>query len=407
MRGKAALFACVGLALLAGGCDPQDRRFMREGIGTELYTSDLPSSTQLQEMYVGFICRQAGLPVVVTAGEAIPTCDYSAVGGSGWSSFVQAGMNDIDQRCDAYLSWLDSRRRLSGAIQQQISDTRTATEAIMAFSLAGSRAIAVVGSAFGFGAATFTNLNTRLLLEVNHSTVQAVVLNRQTEYREGLKNRSIPSRPAAIYALRSYLRLCMPMTIETEINTIVTSVERNDGPPRRLITPEAIAGQLLIDPTAPLPKPLAKRKPIEVDQDVEDIKDFQNALCLPANGKMDAILLAATGEYLGGREGTAPRPVSKIGKREESLLRDAVQFVPNCRNLGFLTAYEVGAYGVPAGGVSALVRINELQKQLGVPLAPRFTPEMRAAIEKFRTDKGIRPDLKGLVDHQLRQRLIP
>jgi len=405
MRGKGAIAACVGLALLAAGCDGLDRRYFREGIGTELYTTELPDATQLQELYVGFICRQAGLPVVVTAG-AIPTCDYGAVGGVGWTAFVQAGMNDIDARCDAYLSWLDSRKRFSGAIMQQIHDTRTATEAILAFTLVDPRAIAVVGSAFGFAASTFTNLNTRLLLEVNHSTVQSLVLNRQTEYRQGIKTKLIANRPAAIYALRSYLRLCMPMTIETEINTTVTSVERNDAPPGRMITPEAVVGQLIPDPTAPLPKPLPRRPPIDVEPIAEDIRDFQNALCLPADGKKTAILLAAIGEYLGGREGTAPRQVSKIGKREEALLRDAVQFVVNCRNAGFLTAYEVGAYGVPAGGVSALVRINELQKQLGVPLAPRFTPEMRAAIEKFRVDKGIKPPLKGQVDHELRMRLI-
>ncbi len=37
---------------------------------------------------------------------------------------------------------------------------------------------------------------------------------------------NIDNRPAAIYALRQYLRLCMPMTIETQINTTVKLFER-------------------------------------------------------------------------------------------------------------------------------------------------------------------------------------
>jgi len=98
----------------------------------------------------------------------------------------------------------------------------------------GAAPIAVVGAAFGLAASTFTNINSRLVLEVNHSTVQAVVLTRQAQYREQLLGnpaKNIPpvviaSKPAAIYALRSYLRLCMPITIETEINNTVTVFER-------------------------------------------------------------------------------------------------------------------------------------------------------------------------------------
>src|SRR5215216_2631570 len=101
------------------------------------------------------------------------------------------------------------RERSSTAILQQISDTRTATEAILAHTAAGPQAIAIVGTAFGFAAQTFTNVTSRLLLEVEQSTVQSVVLTRQGQFREDLP-RVIDNRAAAIYALRSYLRLCMP-----------------------------------------------------------------------------------------------------------------------------------------------------------------------------------------------------
>jgi hypothetical protein len=135
-------------------------------------------------------------------------------------------MNDIDRRCDGYLSWLDNRRRWIGPFHQQILDTQTATVAILAATLVDpTKAIAVVGAAFGFASHTFTNFNNRFLFEVEKSTVQSVVLTRQQEFRKDLPI-IINNRPAAIYALRQYLRLCMPMTIETQINTTVKLFER-------------------------------------------------------------------------------------------------------------------------------------------------------------------------------------
>jgi hypothetical protein len=135
-------------------------------------------------------------------------------------------LNDIDRRCDAYLTWLDNKRRWVGPFHQQILDTQTATTAIMAATLVDpTKAIAVVGAAFGFAAHSFTNFNNRFLFEVEKSTVQSVVLTRQQQYRQGLPA-VINNRPAAIYALRQYLRLCMPMTIETQINTTVKLFER-------------------------------------------------------------------------------------------------------------------------------------------------------------------------------------
>ncbi len=101
MRSARAVAACIGL-----GCDLPDRRDFRERIGTELYTPELPEQTRLQDFYVGYICQQAGVPVV-PSGEPFPLCDDPSVGPGGWSLFVQAGMNDIDQRCYADLTRLD------------------------------------------------------------------------------------------------------------------------------------------------------------------------------------------------------------------------------------------------------------------------------------------------------------
>lgn len=223
MRGVSVIVAWVGLALLASGCDTLDWRYTQEGIGTELYTPDVVGAARLQEIYVGYICQQAGLSFEQSGDVLI--CREPPVS-SNWQVFVQAGLNDLDRRCDAYLTWLDNKRRSVGPIHQQILDSEAATLAILgATAVDPTRSIAIVGAAFGLAAHSFTNFNSRFLFEVEKSTVQSVVLTRQQQYRETLPL-IIDNRPAAIYALRQYLRLCMPMTIETQINTTVKLFER-------------------------------------------------------------------------------------------------------------------------------------------------------------------------------------
>lgn len=189
------------------GCSSADHQYFDSGIGTELAYSTLPTQTASQNSYVKYICQQAGSS----------SCAVD------WNTFVQAGMNDIDQRCDGYLAWLDARRRSSGPILEQISDTATAADAILTATKAGSVAISVVGTALGFARETFNNINSRLIMEVNHSTVQSIVLSNQTRFRDDLVGKSIGTRPEALYALRQYLRICMPFTIETEINNTLTT----------------------------------------------------------------------------------------------------------------------------------------------------------------------------------------
>jgi hypothetical protein len=215
MRLFGASFAAVLSGLLLSACSPQDRTFLDAGVGTDLYASTVSQSAGLEDSYILFLCDRAGLS----------SCSDLGLGSNSWTVIVQAGMNDIDQRCDAYLTWLDDRSRSQAPILKELSDLSVATQAIMATTPAGAGAITIVGVAFGLASSTFTNFNSRLLYEVNHSTVQSIVLANDNRFRQDLKGKTINNRPAAIYALRSYLRLCMPFTIETQINNAVTLFE--------------------------------------------------------------------------------------------------------------------------------------------------------------------------------------
>ena len=216
------VIACVGIALTAAGCDPvTERQYVREGIGTELHTDNIVDRTNLQDTYVAHICEQAGLTAA--------SCGIESFNSTAWTLFVQAGMNDIDQRCDAYLAWLDAQRRDREPILRQLAKVAGATSAIMTVSGAGADSLAVVAQAFSLATASYSNWNSRLLLEVNHSTVQNLVYTRQTDFRNSIAQAGVSNRPRALYLLRNYLRICMPITIETDINTSVTLVQRGAG----------------------------------------------------------------------------------------------------------------------------------------------------------------------------------
>nr|WP_157872635.1 hypothetical protein [Bradyrhizobium sp. ORS 278] len=182
---------------------------MTEGAGIDLYTADRAGQVELLNQYREFVCNQAG-----------PSCD------SNWTVFVQAGMNDIDLRCDGFLTWLDARRRDKEPIVAEISAINTAVHGVMTVTGSSPASLDIVTAIFGLASASYVNWNSRLLIAANQSTVQEIVYTSQGQFRDKIKNYIVPDQPGAIYLLRNYLRLCMPTTIEASINTSATLVQR-------------------------------------------------------------------------------------------------------------------------------------------------------------------------------------
>ena len=250
MRRIVAVMAFVAMALLAAGCNyVTDEKYFREGAGVDLYTSDAANQIELQNQYIAYVCEQAGLaPAGSTCGG---TLDPRI-----WMLFVQAGMNDIDQRCDAYLTWLDAERRNRAPVLAEIASIGGATSGIMTVGGAGPKALGIAAAAFALASDTYSHWNSRLLLAVEQSTVQEIVYSRQQDLRSEISAAGfvVPDQAYAIYLLRKYLRLCMPITIEADINTSTKLVLRG-APMAALASPVAV-------PVAPA---LVIRQPTVVD----------------------------------------------------------------------------------------------------------------------------------------------
>jgi hypothetical protein len=301
-RRRSLLFGMLpAAALVLASCDPTlEYQYYKEGIGTEFTRADIASETALQDLYLSELCRQAGF----LGSDGL--CQPLGLN-QNWGVIVEAGMNDIDERCDAYLAWLDDKRRSQGPILSEINALQTTSQAVMRAAGVGANPITIVGLAFGLASNTFTNIRSRLLLEADHSTVQSIVLGRQKTYREGLMKQSIVTRAEAVYALRSYLRICMPMTIEMQINTTVAVYEQTgttgvaikhanplidprtvtkNAPlaPARVAQVPLTSGEKVGKPNRPPPTPIAGLSDIVTKdnpqlQSSSELQHLQTALC--------------------------------------------------------------------------------------------------------------------------------
>jgi hypothetical protein len=347
------------LALLVGGCDSTDSRYFRYGIGTDLYSSDIVASTQFQDVYLTELCRQA-LPVVSTTDGQ---CLNAVLRPVDWNLLVQAGLNDVDRRCDSYLAWLDDRRRTNDAVLKELGDLTVASQAIMRVSGASANPITLAGLAFGLAANTFTNINSRLLLEVDKTTVQTLVLRRRDDFRLDLRRIVIESRPAAIHALRSYLNICTPFSIETDINSTITVFQVGgsralERPP--LINAETVRSTVIERARDPLP---VRKPPDREGTSKAFVTNVQLALCLPVvNGVAGDPTKAAIRTYLQSRNKAVPDSIDPTSPTLRPILQEVVDEVGDCNALGFKNPFEVGRYGVPAANREK--RVTALQKKM-------------------------------------------
>jgi hypothetical protein len=373
----------LGLCLLLGACVPSlDEKLTREGIGSDLHTPDLGKQTDLQDQYLGFICHQAGVPTL-RSDDGFPRCNDEEINDLrlGWRAVITAGMNDIDRRCDSYLAWLDNKKRSKDALLSQITDTDDATGAILNFSGADKNAISIVAIAFGLIRNSIENYHSRLILEVESSTINSIVLERRNNYRELDVNNQflVRYKPDVVHHIRSYLRLCLPFTIEMDVNDLSTlkarDIDTRDSgsvvePRDALGDPDADAlrrsragrrpapEQLVIEDSKSKVRPTPPKPPVTVADAVgrfeeitpRKLNTWQSALCVSqrtdrfgeANSETRRAILSFEQGWFYSLIG-ATSQIQYNGFVDNNLEREAIDAaVRQNSECGFKNAFEVG-----------------------------------------------------------------
>jgi len=207
------------LVLAVSGCATNfatDSRYRIEGPGTELYSVETPVATDNLRKYIWELAGQADLRSPGNPGAGNEFFQASA---GEWNILVRTGMNDIDLRCDNYLTWIDQKR----AERIMVNDTITAISAlaagILGLAAPETSAISYIALGLGFAGTVYNSYQNSILMGLESSTIKTIVHERRLSLRAAWSDWDFTDKAAAVYALRSYLRICTPQAITLDVNT--------------------------------------------------------------------------------------------------------------------------------------------------------------------------------------------
>jgi hypothetical protein len=328
---------------------------------------------------------------------------------------------------------LDDKRRTREPVLNQLAAMGAATAAILAISNVGAAPIAIVGVAFGLAADTFTNVSSRLLLEIDKSTVQSVVLGNQTQFRAQNIRVIVDNRPAAIYLLRNYLRLCVPFAIEMSINNTVTVYHRDPGAlrttPILLRTPvkgqtaralvesipregsrgplPRVAGQSDGQPNRPGEIAIGGQNAIEKKLPMSTFRNIQANLCVAKTGTFDdatrnALRQAKLGDTQSGPNAmtfdNTDKQIASAVEAEVFVRKKPCSIDETGADRGYKTAFEKFAFPEEGGITSLQTMLAKCDPTLADKFSGKFDPPTRAAIKvaKSKLSPGRRNGLTDL-----------
>lgn len=153
-----------------------------------------------------------------------------------WYTVIMTGFNVVDDACTTYIDdlWILERRKArNGAL---IAATGAAVSGIVAANANPSAiTLAILAQAFGLAAAFNTAISDSYLYTQNAATIKKLVRKTTEAYRTDLAKKVLPpedevtypigSPGAAYHHMREYLALCLPPTIQAQIEDLVATAK--------------------------------------------------------------------------------------------------------------------------------------------------------------------------------------
>ena len=407
------IFVCFFLSLLLASCSPTGQNFLAHGPGAQLEAGDMTRARELNRQYFNFLCQEAGINPTYNYGQPANNCVIDPYDRDAWTLITYQGLNDIDRRCDSYLQWLDNKKRSKGPIISQIGTVSATTTSIMNITGATAGAITIAGLAFELLAKSVENYHSRLLLEVDSSTIHAIVLNSRRKFREELLGAKleINNKPQTEHILRSYLRLCLPFSIEANINNFSTLGSAGIAPDDENIinwtpaTGPAIRATTTVDTR--VTRPVRKSAPgwervSDLIIDLPTARVIQKALCLQGSDvdgrfgpKTEAGLkiFESISQTNGFREVDWMSRTISLDQNDINKLRNAGSCARDAQNY-----MESILLSRPNTAESVSKKIRD---KYGIEDTTRGFPELRTNIGQWRSDAQLNDGPDGIFSNQI------
>lgn len=190
----------------------------------EISNSDVTRFVTNQNAVLSEFAKMAGVSLPNPNGE--------------WRPIIDAGIHYSDVRCDRFMDSLFWFNRVRETTSRQIQYSGAAVSAALAVMEASVDAIGLTPLGFNFLDQTVNNFGAGLLFNLNPSNVRTIVERKQAAYRDGLSG-SYTSRALAMRVIQDYAAICLPPSIETEVELAISTQQYTPKPIAKELPPAA------------------------------------------------------------------------------------------------------------------------------------------------------------------------
>ena len=202
------------LSILVAGCAQDFNRYeYLSGPSIDLQNASIQEYAANEAAVVRNLAELAGVEFNQIRGQS----------NERWKEIAQAGINYVDVECARYIDSIFWYNRARTTATSQISLAGAATGGILGVAEAAADTIAITALSFGLVGASVDNIANSVLYQLNPSAVQELLEAAQREYFEEFTNNSYTTRQGAMAAIRGYLALCLPASLETRVNSAVSN----------------------------------------------------------------------------------------------------------------------------------------------------------------------------------------
>ncbi|MBY5863826.1 hypothetical protein HFN58_03280 [Rhizobium leguminosarum] len=381
------------------------------GPGYELNAQRAAGTSRDLYAYMSVMCADAGI-APVTAGYA-RGCP-SRLEANGYQTMLQAGFNEINSGCKAYVQFIFEERMRERRFKSSNSAIQAFISGVLTLEEAGTRLFSYLILSSTAANAFYDASRIDPLQGMTVENILKIVNERQAAFERVALSRAVTSSPQLVRVWREYQWLCTPLAINSDFNALAAaSIDGTkvdfDADARKLVNriTGTIEGVKKFDPgkgLTPSPKTASVNGAVnafEKGLKTDEVMDLQSALCTARDGGFGQATRAAINAWRLGLADDEPTDA----QLNQGLLPMEFAYLRrngSCASLGYKTAYERGyLYDTPAfeheanttsTATGRAERLAFIAKQLKVEIGIgtiKIDTALRGAIHKKREEFGL------------------